>query len=179
MTSESDMNYKDRLFGLTFSERFLKVHHAFTPEDKAEWVTRVEDSKNTRFGKIITVDDIVTKVEIPPEYFRIMPHLAQEFSYDTLTSPVACQDLIKATLRAHAALNKRNRVCVDDLVFVKKIQPYLVNPFSPHEGQIVRLRVQGLSIGQICKEIGKGNYQQHVQRVIRKAELRGILSPIS
>lgn len=125
----------------------------------------------------ITVDDIEVDVEIPREYLRIIQHLANEFSYDSLTSPMACQDLIKALLRAHAALNKRSEVCVDDLVVLMRIRPFLRNPFSPFEGQIVRLRAKGLSIKEICKAIGKGNYEQQVQRVIKKAELRGILSP--
>lgn len=125
----------------------------------------------------ITVDDIEVDVEIPPGYLRIIQHLAQEFSYDSVTSPMACQDLIKAVLRAHAALNKRSEVCIDDLVVVMRVRPFLRNPFAPFEGRIVRLRAQGLSIRGICKEIGKPNYGQQVQRVIRKAELRGILSP--
>jgi hypothetical protein len=129
------------------------------------------------FNQKITINDIETNVSIPHEYNLIVQHLTQEFSYDSLNSPVSCKDLIKATLRAHAALNKRNTVCIDDLVFVKRIQPFLTNVFSPYEGRIVRLRAQRLSLRQICQEIGKGNYQQQVQRVITKAELRGILSP--
>lgn len=179
ITSETFQNNKDRLFGSTFSERLLTVHYAMTQKEKQEWVEKEETAKNIHFDKPITVDDIETEVELPPEYFVVIEHLAKEFSFDSLNSPVSCQDLIKATLRAHAALNKRRQVCVDDLVFVKKIQPYLTNPFSPHEGKIVRLRAKGLSIAEICKAIHKGNYQQQVQRVIRKAELRGILSPIS
>jgi hypothetical protein len=177
ITSESFMNNKDRLFGLTLSERFLTVYHVFTQQDKDEWVVRMATSKNMHFGEAITVDDIATKVEIGSEYLRVVQHLAKEFSYDSLTSPIASQDLIMATLRAHSALNKRNRVCVDDLVFVKRIQPYITNPYSPYDGKIVMLRAQGLSIKEICKAIGKGNYEQQVQRVIKKAELRGILPP--
>jgi hypothetical protein len=177
ITSESFINNKDRLFGLTFSERFLTVHHAFAQRDKNEWVARMATSKNVHFGEAITVDDIATKVEIASDYFRMVQHLAKEFSYDSLTSPVACQDLLKATLSAHSALNRRNRICVDDLMFVKRTQPYLTNPFSPYDGKIIRLRAQGLSIREVCKEIGKRNYEQQVQRVIKRAELRGILSP--
>jgi hypothetical protein len=125
----------------------------------------------------IRVADIETNVSIPQEYRLIIQHLAQEFSYDSLNSPVSCKDLIKATMLAHAAINKRNTVCIDDLVFVKRIQPYLTNVFSPYEGKIVRLSAQGLSLRQICQEIGKGNYQQQVQRVLKLARLRGILSP--
>jgi hypothetical protein len=134
-------------------------------------------AKKMNNGHKITVDDIEVDVIIPLGYLRIIQHLAQEFSYDSLTSPVACQDLIKAVLRAHAALNKRSEVCSDDLVVVMLIQPFLRNPFSPFEGQIVRLRAKGLSIEEICRSLHKGNYAQQVQRVIKKAELRGILSP--
>ena len=154
-TSESYMNNKDRLYGLTFSERFLTVHHAFTEQDKLEWVERMNTSKNIRFSKVITIDDIATEVEIPSDFLWAVPHLARAFSYDSSTSPVACQDLIIATMRAHAALNKRSQVCIDDLVFIKRIQPYLTNPFSPYEGRIVRLSAKGLSLEEICKKIGK------------------------
>jgi DNA-binding NarL/FixJ family response regulator len=126
-------------------------------------------------GHKITVEDIETHVTIPSDYLRIIQHLAQEFSYDSMTSPVACQDLIKAALRAHAALNQRSEVCVDDLVVVVRIRPFLRNPFSPHEGQIVRLRAEGLSVDEICRALHKGNYRGYVQRTIDKAKLRGIL----
>ena len=125
----------------------------------------------------IRAEDIETNVKISQEYRIFIDHLAKEFSYDSLNSSIGCKDLIEATMRAHAALNKRRQVCVDDLVFVKRIQPYLTNPFSPHGGKIVRLRAKGLSIDEICKAIHKSNYRQQVQRVIKKAELRGILSP--
>jgi hypothetical protein len=42
MTSEAYLNYKDRLFGLTFSERFLTVHYAMTKTEKEAWATRKE-----------------------------------------------------------------------------------------------------------------------------------------
>jgi hypothetical protein len=177
ITSEAFQNNKDRLFGSTFSERLLTVHYVMTKKEKEEWVQKEETAKNIQFGKVITVNDIATKVEIPPDYLMFIKHLAMEFSYDSLNSPISCQDLIKAIMRAHAALNKRSQVCVDDLVLITRIQPYLTNPFSPYDGKIVRLRAQGLSIDEICKAIGKGNYRQHVQRVIEKAKLRGILSP--
>jgi hypothetical protein len=177
ITSEAYQNYKDRLFGLTFSERFLTVHHAFSLQEKNEWIARMQTSKDMRFGRLIKMDDISTRVEIQPEYVTIVPHLAQEFSFDSSTSPVACQDLIKATMCAHASLNKRSRLCIDDLIFVKRIQPYLKNPFSPYESTIVRLSAQGLNPSEICRRLGKGNYEQQVLRVRRKAELRGVLSP--
>jgi hypothetical protein len=177
ITSEAYQNYKNRLFGLTFSERFLTVHHAFSQQDKTEWVARLQISKGMHFGKLIRIDDISTRVEIGSDYLSIVPHIAQQFSFDSLTSPVACQDLINAAMCSHASLNKRHDLCIDDLVFVKRIQPFLVNLFSPYEGKIVRFRAKGLGIEQICKAIHKGNYGQQVQRVIKKAELRGILSP--
>jgi hypothetical protein len=102
--------------------------------------------------------------------------LAEQFSYDSLISPIGAQDLIKGTLRAHASLNNRPQVCVDDLKFVLMLKPFLPNPFSPYDGQIVKLRAQGRSISQICLEIGKNpSYRQQVQRVLEKAKLRGIL----
>lgn len=177
ITSEAFQHNKDTLFGLTFSERFLTVHHAFTQQEKDDWNVRVEAARNMHYEKVITTEDIETKVEMPSEYSMFIEHLSKEFSADSLNSPVSCQDLIKATMHAHAALNKRNQVCVDDLVFVTRIRPYLKNPFSPYDGRIVRLRAKGSSIDEICKAIHKGNYGQQVQRVIKKAELRGILPP--
>jgi hypothetical protein len=37
ITSEAYQSYKDRLFGLTFSERFLTVHYVLTEAEKEEW----------------------------------------------------------------------------------------------------------------------------------------------
>jgi hypothetical protein len=175
ITSEAYQNYKDRLFGLTFSERFLTVHYVMSRQEKEEWVAREEVAKTMRYSGKITIADISRKVEIPSKYLPMIKVLAREFSYASLTSPVSCQDLIKGTLRAHAALNKRSQVYNDDLRFVMMIRPYLVNPFSPYEGKIVKYAAQGLSVREIARKIGKPNYIQQIQRVIKKAELRGIL----
>jgi hypothetical protein len=42
ITSEAYENYKDRMFGLTFSERFLTVHFVMTREEKDAWVEQEE-----------------------------------------------------------------------------------------------------------------------------------------
>jgi hypothetical protein len=78
-------------------------------------------------------------------------------------------------MRAHAALNKRKEVCMADVKLVLMVRPYLVNPMSPFEGLIVKYRAQGLSLRAIAEKIGKRNYNRQIQRVIKKAELRGIL----
>jgi hypothetical protein len=176
ITSQAYENYKDRLFGLTFSERFLTVHHVPTKREWEAWVRQEEAAKKIHFDGMIRVEDVVSRVEIPSTHLRIVKHLAQEYSYNSLNSPVACQDLIKGTLRAHASLNRRTEVCEDDVIFVAEVRPYLRNPFSPYEGMIVKLSAQGLGTGEICRTIRKPDtYKQQVLRVIRKAELRGIL----
>jgi len=92
-----------------------------------------------------------------------------------MRSFVGCQDTIKAIVRAHAALNKRKQLCTDDFYIVTLIKPYLINPFSPYEGQIVKLRAQDLSYREIQKKIGKKNYLGQIQRVVKRAQIRGIL----
>ena len=72
MTSEAYLNYKDRLFGLTFSERLLTLHHTLTKPEKEEWVEREEKSRKMQFKELITVDDIETDVEIQKRTFNII-----------------------------------------------------------------------------------------------------------
>ena len=64
---------------------------------------------------------------------------------------------------------------MDDVKLILMVRPYLVNPMSPYEGLIVKYRAQGLSIRETANKIGKTNYNKQIQRVIKKAELRGIL----
>jgi hypothetical protein len=177
ITSEAFQNYKDRLFGLTFSERFLTLHHVLTKQEKDEWVKKEEIAKKMQFGSDISLDDIETDVTIPRKYLPLIRYFAQEYSYISLRTQIGCQDLIKGTLKAHASLNGRNEVCRDDLEFVQMIKDYLVNPFSPYEGLIVKYKSQGFSVRDICKKLGKSNYMGQVQRVIQKSRLRGILDP--
>jgi hypothetical protein len=175
ITSEAYQNNKDRLLGLTFLERLLTVHHVMSAEEKETWAAKEEKAKRMCYHKTITEDDISKHVEMPLEYMGIVRHLSREFSYASLNSPISCQDLIKGTLKAHASLNGRPQVCADDLRFVMLIKPYLRNPYSPCEGEIVKLRAEGLSIREIGRKIGKSNYNRQIQRVIQKAQLRGIL----
>jgi hypothetical protein len=175
ITSEAFQNYKDRLFGSTLSERFLTVHYVPTREEKDAWVAKEEEAKKMHFGEKITVEDIAKDVEIPSKYLTYIKYIAQDYAFMSLVSPTGMQDILKAILRAHAALNKRSQVFGDDLQFVLMIQPYLTNPFSPYEGLIVKYRAQGLSYREIEQKLNKRNYIRQIERVVKKAELRGLL----
>ena len=128
----------------------------------------------------ISIDDIETNIKpIPKCYLKWIRIKAKKFSYLSLRTYVGCQDIIKAIVRAHAALNQRSEVSIDDIAFVSMVQPYLIDPYSPYDGLIVELWAENnLSSRQICEAIGKSkNYHTHVERIIEKAKLRGILPP--
>ena len=176
LTSESFKNYEDRMLGLTFLERALTVHYILSKQETEIWVEKEQITKHMKFKSTITIDDIETDIqEIPSHYLELIKIQAREFSYLSMRSFVGSQDIIKAIVRAHAALNKRKQLCTDDFYIVTLIKPYLINPFSPYEGQIVKLRAQGLSYREIQEKIGKKNYVHQIQRVVKKAQIRGIL----
>lgn len=176
MTSQSYRNYKNRLLGLTFTERVLTLHHLLPKSEMDVWVEKQPRTRKMRFKPTITIDDIETDIQkIPRHYLKLIKSQAREFSYLSLRSFIGCQDLIKGVVRAHASLNNRQEVCTDDFALVSMIKGYLVNPFSPYEGKIVKYRAQGLSYRDICKKIGKPNYIHQVQAVVKKAQIRGIL----
>lgn len=176
MTSEAYRNYKNRLLGLTFTERVLTLHHVLSKPEMNSWVAKEEKTRKMRFKPTITINDIETDIEeIPRHYLKLIKIQAREFSCLSLRSFIACQDLIKGTVRAHASLNNRKGFCTDDFALVPMIKGYLINPFSPYEGQIVKYSAQGLSYRGICKKIGKPNYIHQVQSVVKKAQIRGIL----
>lgn len=175
ITTEAYEDYKNRLFKLTFAERFLTLYHELTRSEKEDWTSKQEVSQKLRYPEKITVDDIETNVQIPKKYFAAITAISREYSYLSMKTFVGCQDTVKGVIRAHASLNKRKEVCTDDFMFVLMLKKYLMNPHNP-EGLIVKLRAQGLSISDICLRIGKTpNYRQQVQRVLEKARLRGIL----
>jgi hypothetical protein len=178
MTSEAYRNYKDRLLGFTFTERVLTLHHLLTEEEEKVWVEKSQKTTKTKFETPITVDDIETNIKpIPQYYLKWIKIQAREFSYLSLRSYVGCQDLIKGLVQAHAALNQRSEICTDDFALLSLVKPYLIDPFSPYEGQVVKLRASGLSYREIQERIGKNNYLRQIQRVVSKATIRGILAP--
>lgn len=176
ITSESYKNNEERMLGLTFLERALTVHYVLTKQETEIWVEKEQRTKHMKFKSTITIDDIETDIqEIPSHYLKLIKIQARQFSYLSMRSFVGSQDIIKAIVRAHAALNKRKQLCTDDFYIVTLIKPYLINPFSPYEGQIVKLRAQGLSYREIQEKIGKKNYLRQIQRVVKQAQIRGIL----
>lgn len=176
ITSESFKNYKDRMLGLTFLERVLTVHHAFSKQECETWVEKEQKTKKMNFKRTITLDDIETDIqEIPSHYLKLIKIQARDFSYLSMRSFIGSQDIIKALVRAHAALNKRKQLCTDDFYVVSLIKPYLINPFLPYEGLVVKLRAQGLSYRQIQKQIGSNIKIRQIQRILKKARIRGIL----
>ena len=177
LTSEAFKNYKDRMLGLTFLERGVTVHFVLSEHEKKIWVRKQEKTKGMKFCRKIKLDDIETDVEeIPSIYLSWIELQAKKWSHLSLRSFIGCQDVIKAIVRAHAALNNRKHLCLDDLYFVCLVRPYLINPFNPLEGRIVRLKAQGLSNAEICRRLGKTRgYSTQIERVSEKARLRGIL----
>lgn len=176
MTSGAYRNYKDRLLGLTFLERVLTLHHVLSKPEMDAWVEKQEKTRKMRFKPTITIDDIETDIEkIPRHYLKLIKIQARELSLLSLRSFIGCQDLIKGAVRAHASLNNRKGFCTDDFALISMMKGYLVNPFSPYEGQIVKYSAQGLSYRDICNKIGKPNYIHQVQSVVKKAQIRGIL----
>lgn len=177
MTSEAYRNHKDRLLGLTFSERVLTLHHVLTKPEMDAWVAKEGKSKKMHFKHKITLDDIETNVrKISRPYLKLIQNQAREFSCLSIRGFIGCQDLIKGVVRAHASLNKRQEVCDDDFEFSLMIKDYLTNPFSPYEGQIVKYASQGLSYRSICRKIGKPpSYIKQVHSVVNKARIRGII----
>jgi len=176
VSSESYTKFKDRLFALTFYERLLMVHHVLPKSEMERWIVKEQETRDMQFTPKITLEDIETEIKyIPPHFLKLIKLQAREISYLTLRSYIGCQDLIKGLVRAHASLNNRNRVCSDDFALVSLIKTYLIDPFNPHEGRIVKLRAEGFSYREIEKMIGKKNYLHQIQRIVRKAQLRGIL----
>ncbi len=53
MTSEVYQNYKDRLLGLTYSERLLTVHKVLSKQEKEAWVKQEEIAKKMRYNGTI------------------------------------------------------------------------------------------------------------------------------
>ena len=177
MTSQSYQNNKYRYFSTTFSERILQIHHRLTREEKDTWLIKADKTKNLRYDEKITINDICTNVTIPEKYYNRIRRYARRFSYPTLKTQIGCQDLVIATLLAHASLNNRSKVCNDDFVFLRMIEPYLTNPFSPNNGKILEYYDQGLSYRQICRKLGKKkSYVGQVQDVLKIANLRGVIT---
>lgn len=181
ITSESYMHNKNRLLGLTFTERVLTVHHLLTKIEQKIWVKKSQKTAKMKFGRKINVEDIETNVRPIPEHFMyLVERLAEDFSYLAMRSYIGCQDLIKGLVLAHAALNKRREVCSDDFAFVSLIIPYLTDPFSRNVGTIIKLRAQGLSYRKICEKLGKEeDYKDQVGDVVKLASLRGVLPIIT
>ena len=176
ITSESFQNNKYRFLGLTFLERVLVAHSLLTNIENESWVSKQDKLATIHFNGKIRLNDIEPEIkEIPTAYYGEIQRQAREYSYLSLKGFIGCQDLIKGIVRAHAALNKRQEICDDDFKLLSMIKPCLTNPFSPYEGQIVKLRAQGFSYNKIQEAIGKKNYRRQIQRVVEKAQIRGIL----
>lgn len=130
ITSESYRNNKDRLLGLTFTERMLTIHHVLSKPEMDTWVEKQEKTGKMRFKPTITISDIETDIQkIPRRYLKLIKIQAREFSYLSLRSFIGCQDIIKGIVRAHASINNRKEVCADDFALISMIKAYLVNPF--------------------------------------------------
>jgi len=176
LTSESYQHNKNTLLATTFSERLLQVHHRLTREEKNMWLEKSRKTKSLRYEEKITIDDICLEVSITKKYLERIRAFSRRFSYPTLKTQIGCQDLVTATLCAHAALNNRDEICDDDFTFLRMVEPYLTDPFSSNEGKIVEYYDRGLSYRRICRKLGKtGNYLGQVQRVVDRAALRGVI----
>lgn len=176
ITSESYIKNKNRIFASTLSERLLVLHYVVPKTQMERWIIKEQETRDMQFTPKISIEDIETEIkDIPRHFLKLIKLETREISYLTLKSFIGCQDLIKGLVRAHASLNNRDEVCSDDFALLSLIKSYLIDPFNPHEGRIVKLRAQGFSYREIEKMIQKKNYLRQIQRVVRKAYIRGIL----
>lgn len=176
ITYESYIKNRNRFFASTLSERLLMLFH-LVPETETElWIVKEQETQDMQFAPKITLEDIETKVKpIPLHFLKLIKLQAKEISYLTSRSYIGSQDLLKGLVRAHASLNHRDDFCSDDFALISMAKSYLIDPFNSNEGRIVKLRGEGFSYREIEKMIHKRNYLQQIQRVVEKAQIRGIL----
>jgi hypothetical protein len=49
------------------------------------------------------------------------------------------EDLLIGAIKTHCKINKRNHVCEDDIVLIKMLEPYMIDPLVPDKSRVIKL----------------------------------------
>ena len=110
------------------------------------------------------------------EYNERIIKVATFWSEMTNKSLPSCYDQVKAIVRAHALLNKRNMILEDEFEFLSLVEPNIVAP-DDKKKKILTLYRQNKNYDDICKELGENpdTFQGQISRVIKDFKQRGVI----
>lgn len=171
-TAESFNNYKNRLFGLTLSERFFTAHYRLTLSEQKQCMP--QKLKNFHLMDSITIKP--RQIKNLNKFTNTINKHSLDYSALSLRSYNGCRDVITALLKSHTILNGRNRITLDEIEFVKMMRPYLIDPFASNDHRIIEYLRQKRSYKDICLLLNKKpSYKAYISKVARKAKERGLI----
>jgi hypothetical protein len=178
MTMEMYQYHKDKLLGSTFLERFITLFYAMPVREQLNFV----EEKHKRVGfswRDFRPEEMRFKRKIVfGDFLPKMTEITQRISVLGGKSFFGTDDQIKSLCSAHAGLNGREKIGVDELFFINTLIPYFDNPFAPNEHKIIEFARQGRSQKDICLLLDKSpeKYQPYVSKVVKKAKMRGLIT---
>jgi len=167
--------YKNELFRTTLGNRTLIVHPWLTAKQNRRCKDAFEKTKNMKFKDKIT-ERYKRTIKNLSEYKEQIRTYADDYSALAVKSPSECEDHITAIVTTNARLNHRNYIHEDDMLLVRMLRNYLIDPLVPNEPRVIEFLKQGRSYPDIIHLLGKKrSYYATISYYKKKAIKRGVL----
>ncbi|MCL6579045.1 MAG: hypothetical protein K6T73_06615 [Candidatus Bathyarchaeota archaeon] len=169
--------YKNELFRATLGNRLFVVHGWLNREANRRCKANYEKTAQMPLPLKEKITEHYNRtIRNLNEYKKEIEFYADEYSALAVRNPIECQDIVTAIISENARINKRNRICDDDIKLVRMLRYYNIDPEVPDEPRVIEFLKQGRSYEDICHLLNKPrSYYSTISYYRKKAKRIGAL----
>lgn len=167
--------YKGELDRSTMNNRLMRLHAWLHKQERDECREKYAKTVDLRPRVKIGIFRARTIKNIS-DYMGEIKTYADLYSALAVRSPDEVEDLLIGMVKAHCGINRRNYMMDDDLIPIKMLKPYMVDPLVPDRHRVIELLRLGKSYRDICILLKKHlSYKSTISKVRTRARITGAL----
>jgi len=175
LATPSYTRHKNEIFETTLGDRMFIVH-AWMKEKYNLQCKRNYDRTKKLHAKVLITEHNNRTIQNFGEYEDELLAYARDYAILGVRSTPECLDIVKAIVRENARINDRNYISEDDIMLVRMLRRYNIDPFVPDEPRVVGFLKEGRNYPDICHLLGKKpNYYSTITYYKKRAMQRGVL----
>lgn len=167
--------HKNEIFETTLGDRMMIVHPWMKEAYNIQCKRNFDASKGLK-PKVLITEHNTRAIQNYKEYEKELLAYAKDYAILSVRSTPECMDIVKAIVRENARINDRNWIDEDDIMLVRILRKYLIDPDVPNEHMVVGFLKEGRNYKDICHLLGKpSSYYSTITYYKKQALQKGAL----
>jgi len=175
LATPSYLRHKNEIFETTLGDRMF-IAHAWMKEKYNIQCKRNFDATMKLCPKVLITERNKKTIQNYSEYENELLAYAKDYGILGVRSTAECIDIVKAIVRENARINDRNYICEDDIMLIRMLRKYNVDPFVPDEPRVIECLKEGRNYPDICHLLRKkSSYYSTISLYKKRAMQKGVL----